>query len=468
MSYTPQNVFVYSAAQAGAMAGMGMPGTAAITDQNTHDYDALARVAGAFAQEFDTQWGAIYPTNIYAEQAITDACLEYWQSRSPTPQNGLFIIDGFYLNDCLAIIALIRAGANFNITNSTNLPIPGFGGATGATGATGPGAGATGATGATGITGPGTGATGATGVTGTTGITGVTGATGATGTGVGPHQLFIGGNTTFPAPANVFFVTAWGGGGGGGNGFAGNEGLLSSGGGGGGGGLIASTIPVVTTAGATLTAIIGGGGSAEVPGSVTSLSLGATVLGLWMGGSAGSAGQDGDPDFSIVFALGGPPTTTSFGPQNGTSSVQVFPSAPGQGGCGGGSSVGINALSAQGATPGNDNVVTAFPNIVPSPGTSVGGPAGTHGSSIPSTLAGGAAGGGGGGGPSGNGGSGGNGGNANLTTPTAGSNGANAPNANSGGGGGGGGAGGNGDSVGGAAGIGGTGSAGGMMVTWFA
>ncbi len=54
MSYIPKNVNVYAAAQAGAMSGMGLPGSAAITDQNAADYQILSNIAGAFAQEFDT------------------------------------------------------------------------------------------------------------------------------------------------------------------------------------------------------------------------------------------------------------------------------------------------------------------------------------------------------------------------------------------------------------------------------
>ena len=184
MSFTPTNVFVYASAQAGAMAGMGLPGSAAISDFISDDYNPLATMAGAFAQEFDIQWAdqGLPAPDIYEQETIITACLQFWQTRSPLPS----IITMFpptYINDCLAIIALIQSGVKFNTDNDTILPNPGegSGGSTGATGATG-NTGATGTTGVTGATGvTGIGATGATGATGITGPgTGVTGSTGAT------------------------------------------------------------------------------------------------------------------------------------------------------------------------------------------------------------------------------------------------------------------------------------------------
>jgi Pectate lyase superfamily protein len=135
VAYTPANVFVYAAAQAGAMAGMGLPGSAAITETNSAEYLALSEMAGVFAQEFDTQWAAqsLSGPDIYEQGAIQNACTAFWIGHAPSPQIGQFLVAGTYLNECLAIIALVVEGANFNTSQGTVLPDPGSGGGGGGT-----------------------------------------------------------------------------------------------------------------------------------------------------------------------------------------------------------------------------------------------------------------------------------------------------------------------------------------------
>ena len=458
MSYTPLNVFVYSAAQAGAMAGMGMPGSAAITDQTSADYDPLAMVAGAFAQEFDTQWGAIYPVNIYDEQAITDACIQYWQTRSPAPQALPWILPATYTADCAAIIALIRAGDEFNTANGTNLPNPGTGGggATGPTGPTGPSGGPTGATGATGVTGA-TGHTGATGVTGTTGATGATGTTGATGVGGITGATQINSNGSFVVPNNVSRLTAelWGAGGGGAAGQPGLASDPSQPSGGGGGGTLLVTIELDVVPGDTLTCQVGAGGNGGTalnangsPGGNTVISSVAqsTTYATAIGASGGSSSLAG-------FPIGGAPITTQG------QSIVIGPfspapaTGPGNGGYGG-------ILFGEGTTPGsagNDNFASVG-------GTFEGGNVGVLGATAGGQN-GGWGGGGGGAGPAGNGAAGGGGGAGSATNGGPGGLGGTAA-ANSGAGGGGGGAGGNGGVTQGAFGHGGPGGSGAIILKW--
>src|SRR6202000_47246 len=124
MSFTPANVYVYASAQSGAMAGMGIPGF--ITDENPIDYAGIPNMAGAFAQEFDTQWAVqgLGNPNIFEENLISTACEEFWNGRSPSPAKIPFTIPSTYINECLAIIALITAGNTFNNNNGTILPDP--------------------------------------------------------------------------------------------------------------------------------------------------------------------------------------------------------------------------------------------------------------------------------------------------------------------------------------------------------
>jgi hypothetical protein len=135
MSYTPRNVFVYAAAQAGAMAGMQQPGSPVLTNPESIDYAILAASAGAFAQEFDTQWGSSDVPNIYDAQSIADACAQLWSTRTVLPQVDIFgrVLVNFaspaiYASEVAALIAMIQAGDAFNALQGTTLPAAGSSG----------------------------------------------------------------------------------------------------------------------------------------------------------------------------------------------------------------------------------------------------------------------------------------------------------------------------------------------------
>src|SRR5271165_6910677 len=188
--YTPLNIISFSAAYAGAVAGMGASGRI-ITDPTSADYLGVCNVALAYAESFDTVWGATLPTT-YEALAIDQASAGVLQERNP-PDGLPFTLASEWTGLVTAVIALIKEG-DFVLTGQ-GITSPAWGGGGGSTGPTGP-TGATGPTGPTGasVTGP-TGPTGATstvagptGPTGATGIgiTGPTGPTGATSTVAGP------------------------------------------------------------------------------------------------------------------------------------------------------------------------------------------------------------------------------------------------------------------------------------------
>src|SRR5271165_846338 len=184
--YTPLNIISFSAAYAGAVAGMGASGRI-ITDPTSADYLGVCNVALAYAESFDTVWGATLPTT-YEALAIDQASAGVLQERNP-PDGLPFTLASEWTGLVTAVIALIKEG-DFVLTGQgiTSPPWGGGGGSTGPTGPTGAtGASVTGPTGPTGptgatstVAGP-TGPTGPTGATGATGTTGATGATGATG-----------------------------------------------------------------------------------------------------------------------------------------------------------------------------------------------------------------------------------------------------------------------------------------------
>jgi hypothetical protein len=185
MPYTPQNKTVFTAAYAGALAGIAAaektPSDPVPTDPAVV---GSATVAGAYAQAFDAAWGAVVPNELQV-LSIEECSAAVFIGQTPTPPLPPFTLPSNWTSLCEALIAIVTAGSNY-FTAQGVTPDPwsvGASGGTGATGATGAtGTGPTGATGATGSTGP-TGATAATGATGATGAsgTGPTGSTGATG-----------------------------------------------------------------------------------------------------------------------------------------------------------------------------------------------------------------------------------------------------------------------------------------------
>lgn len=189
--YSPVNPRFYSAAFAGAIAGISASGKVPF-DANPTDYALYASVAGAFAQSVDVAWNNVNSNSVdnTTIQMLSEAAFE---NRTPT-SDPTFINPATYTGLALALVAVVRASETYYAQQSITPPPQPGNGATGPTGATGGVTGNTGGTGGTGGTGTNgtngnTGNTGAQGNTGAaggaTGNTGGTGATGATGSATG-------------------------------------------------------------------------------------------------------------------------------------------------------------------------------------------------------------------------------------------------------------------------------------------
>jgi hypothetical protein len=117
MVYVPNNVNVFTAAYAGAMAGMVVGARDVGTDAVTADYTTRAAVAGAFAESFDTAFGAVSPDVLQMLQ-IQAAAVSYWTERfcdyDPSdPNQAAFLLPATYTPLCNTIIATIAAAEAF-------------------------------------------------------------------------------------------------------------------------------------------------------------------------------------------------------------------------------------------------------------------------------------------------------------------------------------------------------------------
>jgi hypothetical protein len=119
-SYTPFNASVYFAALAGAASGMGASGRQPF-DPNPADVQStvVANVAGAWAQAFDTAWGAVVPSDVALEMIETES-EGVWEGRQPgafgpnvNPSNFTPLID--------ALIAIIDAAEAYAISQGIPL-----------------------------------------------------------------------------------------------------------------------------------------------------------------------------------------------------------------------------------------------------------------------------------------------------------------------------------------------------------
>ena len=194
MTYEVQNIDVFTAAYAGAIAGFGAANRS-LKSSDPVDYASCAAAAMAFAQEFDTTLGNA-PTDSYKIESIFECALGYFSARGPGSLTGF---NSAYLVASNAIIALIEAGSLL-LTTEDITPTP-WGGNTGYTGPQGP-KGFTGNTGPTGYTGP-TGMAGAASNTGATGYTGYTGYTGFTGPGGAATNTGATGYTGYTGPTGA-------------------------------------------------------------------------------------------------------------------------------------------------------------------------------------------------------------------------------------------------------------------------
>ena len=124
MSYTPKNVQIFTAAFAGALAGMGLSDRI-ISNSDPVSYAGLASVAGAFAQAIDTAWTDTRATTLLDIEAIQSNCAAYWQDRSP-------IVDATSTNaathaaSAVTILATITASESYYAAQGITPPaIPG-------------------------------------------------------------------------------------------------------------------------------------------------------------------------------------------------------------------------------------------------------------------------------------------------------------------------------------------------------
>jgi len=124
MAYVPNNTQIYTAAYAGAFAGMTVSNRV-ISNPDSASYAGLAAVAGAWAQEVDTVWGATATTQLDIS-TIQEESEAAWQNRSPQT-TALFQTPSTYANEVTAIIATVTAAeayfAGQGITPSPAPPI---------------------------------------------------------------------------------------------------------------------------------------------------------------------------------------------------------------------------------------------------------------------------------------------------------------------------------------------------------
>jgi hypothetical protein len=83
MSYTPINVSAFVAAYSGAIAGMATPGW--LVDPTQANYDLVTKIAGSFAQAFDTAWNDATQLNNLEIASITSITSNDFAKRGPGP-----------------------------------------------------------------------------------------------------------------------------------------------------------------------------------------------------------------------------------------------------------------------------------------------------------------------------------------------------------------------------------------------
>lgn len=121
MTYSPLNINVYTAAYAGATAGVGIPTGAFIIDPLSNDYGQQISVAVAFAQAVDTVWGAV-GANAYDIEAITDASDNLFARGPGCPIQGVIVTQANWTTVATALVALIRKGDSVATAGGIILP----------------------------------------------------------------------------------------------------------------------------------------------------------------------------------------------------------------------------------------------------------------------------------------------------------------------------------------------------------
>jgi hypothetical protein len=110
--YTPLNKTVFTAAYSGALAGIAAAEKSP-TDPVPTDPGVVgsAAVAGAFAESFDAQWGAVVPTTLDVF-LIETVALGVFVGNTP-PDVPPFTTPSNWNTTTAACIAIVKAGENF-------------------------------------------------------------------------------------------------------------------------------------------------------------------------------------------------------------------------------------------------------------------------------------------------------------------------------------------------------------------
>jgi len=124
--YSPNNVLVFIAAYAGAISGMAVA-EKVLVKNNPVDYDAISKVAGAFAQSFDTEWG-LRPTSELDVSIIEEECEGTWEGRYPATFKPSTVTPSTYTAQCKALIALVTSSEAYFAAQGIVPPPPGSGG----------------------------------------------------------------------------------------------------------------------------------------------------------------------------------------------------------------------------------------------------------------------------------------------------------------------------------------------------
>jgi hypothetical protein len=120
VAYTPNNDAIFIAAFSGAVSGMTLTGVPkSITPS---DYDKVNAVAGAWAQAFDTAWGA-NPSTTLDDELAQSMCAVEWTGRAPATSS---LNPSFYTPTAAAIIAEMKSAENYFTAQgiSPNPPTP--------------------------------------------------------------------------------------------------------------------------------------------------------------------------------------------------------------------------------------------------------------------------------------------------------------------------------------------------------
>jgi hypothetical protein len=105
--YTPINANVYLEAYAGCLAGLGAAGKY-LSDPIGSSYSGETLMAAAYAQQFDTTWGATTPTGLELA-TICETSEAVWEQRSPLEISFRFLPQA-YASLVNGVIALCRQG----------------------------------------------------------------------------------------------------------------------------------------------------------------------------------------------------------------------------------------------------------------------------------------------------------------------------------------------------------------------